>query len=351
MNNGEANIMKLYVLYTYGSCNLNPDFSKIDSNELTKFELFINSLNNISSYECLEKYIMIERYFKLNYNRNVNLNDAYVSLINNNKEHFRYLCFRNIDNIKNVDININSFDNSSMHNETVFIEFRNFHHIEFNLRNMCIQLPNWKHTVICGTDNYSMVKSICHEISVHINIINLNITLTSIDAYSLLLGSSQFWNLLTGQHILIHQDDSLILDSAKIDDFLAYDYVGAVWPAKYPPEYLVGNGGFSLRNRQLMISICDSYDIATFEGFELTKNEMKEHGLKIIPEDCFFTKCMVDNNLGRIAPYDIAKYFSYESVYFPNTLGCHNSWLSNKDWMTDFTKIMSIGKNNVEIKF
>ena len=173
MNNGEviteANIMKLYVLYTNGSCNLNIDSLKIDSNELTNFTKFINSLNNISSYECLEKYIMIERYFKLNYNRNVNTNDAYVSLINNNKEHFRYLCFRNIDNIKNIEININS---SSKHNETVFIEFRNFHHIEFNLRNMCIKLPNWKHTVICGIDNYSMVKSICDRLIPVLEFIN-----------------------------------------------------------------------------------------------------------------------------------------------------------------------------------
>jgi len=337
-----SNIVKLYLLYTHGSCHLNIDSFKIETDQLTKFQTFINSFSNISSNELLEKYIMIEQYFKLNYNTKVNMNDTYVSLLNNNKDHFRYLCFRNIDNIKNVEININSYDRSSKHNETVFIEFRNFHHIEFNIRNMCIQLPNWKHTIICGTDNYSLVKSICDKISVHINIINISLTLSSIDEYSLLLGSSEFWNLLTGEHILLHRDDSLILDSSTINDFLVYDYIGAVWPSNiYPANYLVGNGGFSLRNRQLMITICDNYNIRTYEGFEFTKSYMIQNKLKIIPEDCFFVKCIVDNNLGTIAPYDKAQYFSYESVYFPNTIGCYRPWLINSNWMNDFTKIIN----------
>jgi hypothetical protein len=337
---GHLNLIKLYILYNHGSYNLNSDFSKLDLNELTKFREFMNSFADITSYVLLEKYIMVGQYFKLNYNRQVNMNDAYLSLLNDNKEHFRYLCFRNINYIKNIEININSFSNSSKHNETVFIEFRNFHHIEFNIRNMCIKLPNWKHTVICGKDNYTMVKSICNRISSNINIINTQFTLRSIDEYSILLGSVEFWKLLTGEHILIHQDDSLILDSTNIEKFLEYDYVGAVWPSTYPENYLVGNGGFSLRKRELMITICETYNIKTYNGFEVTKKYMNEHKLTIIPEDCFFVKCIVDNNLGKIAPYDKAKYFSYESVYEPNTIGCHCSWLNNRYWMDDFSKII-----------
>lgn len=336
---GQLNVIKLFVLYKYGSNNVDIDFLKIDMTEINNFKTLIKSFHNIHSYELLERYIMLELYFKSNYNQTVNMNDAYTALISNNKEHFRYLCFRNINYIKNVKIDINTYYQSTKHNETVFIEFRNFHHIEFNIRNMCIRLPKWKHTIICGPENYSMVKSICDKISVHINIINLNITLTSIDEYSLMLGSAEFWKLLTGERILIHQDDSLILDATHIDEFLEYDYVGAVWPSIYPTEYLVGNGGFSLRNRQLMIKICDNYNIRTYEGFEFTKSYMIENKLKIIPEYCFFVKCIVDNKLGIIAPYDKAQYFSYESVYVPDTIGCHKPWLSNENWINDFTKI------------
>lgn len=50
---------------------------------------------------------------------------------------------------------------------------------------------------------------------------------------------------------LIAQWDSWILSASSwSDQFLNYDYVGAVWP--HHPTQRVGNGGFSLRSRHLM---------------------------------------------------------------------------------------------------
>lgn len=53
-------------------------------------------------------------------------------------------------------------------------------------------------------------------------------------------------------HVLVTQWDGFVAHpEAWTDEFLTYDYVGAVWPEQ--PEGLnVGNGGFSLRSRRFM---------------------------------------------------------------------------------------------------
>jgi hypothetical protein len=61
-------------------------------------------------------------------------------------------------------------------------------------------------------------------------------------------------------HALICQDHAYIIDASQwSDDWLQWDYLGAIWPIK--PEYVsvstgeqirVGNGGFSLRSKRLL---------------------------------------------------------------------------------------------------
>lgn len=60
----------------------------------------------------------------------------------------------------------------------------------------------------------------------------------------LLTGLRQY---VSGTHVLIIQWDSFIIHPELwTNDFLQYDYIGAVWP--HHPNTPVGNGGFSLRS-------------------------------------------------------------------------------------------------------
>jgi hypothetical protein len=58
-------------------------------------------------------------------------------------------------------------------------------------------------------------------------------------------------------HVLITQWDGFVVDpEAWSDEFLAYDYLGAVWPEQ-PASRAVGNGGFSLRSRRFLAAGLD----------------------------------------------------------------------------------------------
>lgn len=53
-------------------------------------------------------------------------------------------------------------------------------------------------------------------------------------------------------HVLIVQWDGFVRDGRRWQDaFLAYDYIGAVWP-QFRDGASVGNGGFSLRSKRLL---------------------------------------------------------------------------------------------------
>jgi hypothetical protein len=340
-------ILKLYILNTYGNDNLDIDYVDINEEYINIFitkliDIFISLISKyLNKFSFLERYIMLEYYYKLNNIEYISFLDAYTKLINNHKDHYRYLCYRYINNIKNFKIDI-KYD-KKCHNETVLIEFRKLHNIEFNIINTCNKLQNWKHTIVCGNNNYDFIKKICSNISNQINIIKLDIYNIDINEYSLLLTSYYFWNMLTGNHILIHQDDSLLFDTSNIDYWLKYDYVGAPWTqkhTKYPEQYLTGNGGFSLRKKTTMLNICKNYDITNYTMFDFTKKYMNKNNLIIPPEDCFFVKCIVDNNLGIIPNANEAKHFSIENINTEKTVGGHCFWICDEKWINRILKLL-----------
>lgn len=118
------------------------------------------------------------------------------------------------------------------------------------------------------------------------------------------------------EHIIFQQWDAMAYDGTKwTDEFLQYDYIGAVWP--WEPEFRnVGNGGFSLRSRKLMEATADS-------RITLIDNE-----------DAVFCKhhrALLENEFGvKYAPTQLAKKFSHEIAegtfkYEPG-FGFHGQW-------------------------
>lgn len=120
----------------------------------------------------------------------------------------------------------------------------------------------------------------------------------------LLTGLDQY---VQGSHVLVIQWDSFVINPQLwSDEFLRYDYIGPVWP--HHPEAPVGNGGFSLRSKELLHAI-------QLPGF------MKKH-----PEDyciCGDNKDFLEQKDIKIAPVNIAEQFAVERTHWHPAFGFH----------------------------
>ena len=272
---------------------------------------------------CNNKYSAINHYIKYGKKEK---RKYYINL----KERFREICFDNINYIKNI--YLPDFKMKSIY-ESVLIEYRCMPHLEFIIRNTIIKLgEDWCHTIICGNLNYSYVYDICSKISSKIDIIKTNYdNLLPLD-YNKFLSSLDFWNLLTGEKILIYQEDSLIFKN-NISDFLKWDYIGAPWPiTQNDNSNGVGNGGISLRTKSIMIEIINKISIENTKYNSCTLNYMKNCNLLVAPEDVYFTKNIEDFGIGLIADRKNASKFSTESIVNKDSFAGHNFWVNDVNW-------------------
>jgi len=285
-------------------------------------------LSNKTNYElCVHFLDNYENIIK-NYNNKFNINNK-LNLLN--KLQYRNICENNIDLIKKIII---LYDNKNDHNifkndkETVLIEFRILNHLEYLIRNMLIKLPNWKHTIVCGNINYNFINKIIKDIPININIIKLNIDDCSQNIYNNLLLTKEFWNRFEGKKLLLYQEDSFIFHAKTLDNYLKYDYVGAPWLLEQNDNLLgVGNGGFSLRSKELMLNVLGKIDINKFIPNTSTLEYIKSVNLSKCPEDVYFSKSIIDNKLGNIPNREISKEFSQERVKSLNPIGGHNFFM------------------------
>lgn len=126
------------------------------------------------------------------------------------------------------------------------------------------------------------------------------------------------WPFIRTEHILVVQYDGMAVNSELwSDEFLQYDYIGAVWPwPHHKPGFKVGNGGFSLRSRKLLHLLKDKRVVEDvkypmYEDLYIGVH-YKEHLLK---------------QGAVIASEEIAKQFSHE--HYPgkhDTFGFHGSF-------------------------
>jgi glycosyltransferase involved in cell wall biosynthesis len=170
----------------------------------------------------------------------------------------------------------------------------------------------------------------CNKISESIRIIKLDIANITQSDYSALLMTHNFWNQFYGEKLLIYQEDSFLFHSTEMDTFMEYDYVGAPWNTSQDDNsYGVGNGGFSLRSKSIMLEVIDKVRPESLVLGESTKQYMKNTNSYVLPEDVYFSKSMIDFHIGKVATRNIAMNFSQECVKSINPLGGHNFYLAN----------------------
>lgn len=117
-------------------------------------------------------------------------------------------------------------------------------------------------------------------------------------------------------HALYVQWDGIASDSTQwTDDFLKYDYIGAVWPWETEGKN-VGNGGFSLRSKKLL-DACNDPLIKLTEQVSVAEDSII--GLEMRP--------YLEQKYGiQYAPTALAKQFSYELGEHIPSFGFHGLW-------------------------
>jgi hypothetical protein len=258
----------------------------------------------------------------------------------NDKIRFRFECFKYNYMIKHIDI---PEINISSEWEAVLIEYRSFPHVELLIRNAILKLgTKWCFTIICGNLNYEFMKKICLQISRNIKVIKTNYDNLIPNDYNLFLSSLAFWNLLNGKKILIYQEDSFIFKN-NIEEFMDCDFIGAPWPKNTnDTPNCVGNGGISLRTKQIMIDVINKISIKNTNYNDSTKIYMKKNKLTICPEDVYFSLNMQKFNIGKVADFDNAFKFSTESINNPNSFAGHNFWISDNEWLKRIQKNLNL---------
>lgn len=121
--------------------------------------------------------------------------------------------------------------------------------------------------------------------------------LTSAKAYSEFILRDLAHHIVT-EHCMIVQWDGFVIDGACWrPEFLAFDYVGAVWP-QFEDGSSVGNGGFSLRSRRLLEACHDpSFQVAHPEDVAI----------------CRLNRPLLEEHYGiQFAPRVVADRFSFE---------------------------------------
>jgi hypothetical protein len=324
--NTEESVKLHYLIYGYYE-NRKYEEQKVVLPADFDWQIYLKLNPDIYSYcnteESVKLHYLIYGYYE---NRKYE-EEQYI----NCKEKFRNICIENLSYIKNINLP-NFSENSDF--ESVLIEYRCMPHLEFLIRNTIIKLgEKWCHTIICGNLNYEFMINICSTISNKINIIKTNYDNLFPSDYSLFLSSLNFWNLLKGKKILIYQEDSIIFKT-NIDDFLHFDYIGAPWPEhQNDNKNGVGNGGISLRTKDIMIQIINTINIFDTQYNSSTLEYMKNTNSTVPPEDIYFSKNIEDLNIGLLADRISATNFSTESIFNNNSFAGHNFWLNDPNWI------------------
>ena len=280
-------------------------------------------MDNLNKMDKLFNYYILDIFCrKYNINKDVAINNPIYS--------FRLLCFKMNYFMKHT--NLPKIKKTTLY-EAVFIEFREFPHMEFLIRNAIFKLGNrWCHTIVCGNLNYELIVNVCKTISSKINIIKIHVDNMTQSEYSKFLTTMEFWNLLKGEKVLIYQEDSIIFKN-NIQEFIEYDFVGAPFlKSNNDTPNCVGNGGLSLRTRSKMIEVISKFSAKEYKYNTSTLEYMNYVNLDFPPEDVYFSKCMQEQFIGIVANWDVANNFSSEIVFNKNSFGGHKFWISNDQW-------------------
>lgn len=157
------------------------------------------------------------------------------------------------------------------------------------------------------------------------------------------------WPFIRTEHILVVQYDGMAVnENYWSDDFLKYDYIGAVWPwPHHPPGYKVGNGGFSLRSKKLLHMLKDktivqSIQLPMYEDLYIGvhyKNLLVSRGANIADEK---VACKFSNEHPPGYKHTFGFHGTFNVPYYLNDDQAENFIERNPSWTSEGSALLAI---------
>ncbi len=164
-----------------------------------------------------------------------------------------------------------------------------------------------------GRDNGAHVRHVLADLidAGFVRLVELPISGLTKAAYNALLLSSAFWRSIPARNrVLIFQTDAIVCAGRdyELTDFADYDLVSAYWPARRPMGFVIhgGCGGFSLRNKELVLECLDRFPPTCWRA----------------GEDDYFG-FHIDLIGGRVAAPVACSMFATQHIYRHRSLGMH----------------------------
>lgn len=208
---------------------------------------------------------------------------------------------------KNIKLEISNQSNFT----AVIVEARKHSHFKVVVQNVILNL---QHLNVClniyhGSENEQFIKEELKDLT-NVKFINLGVENLDIEAYNKIILSKEFWEGINSEKILVFQTDSITFKPIN-KEFLKYDYIGAPWKKhiRKKNKVDVGNGGLSLRSKEMMLSV--------IEQNIPRKNNM--------PEDVYICQILKRQNY-KLASYNTALEFATENIFNEQAFGCHKIW-------------------------
>ena len=175
----------------------------------------------------------------------------------------------------------------------------------------------------------SKVESICEKYSIKIFKIQ---PIKSVNEYSLFI-LRDLHKYFFSDYCLNMQWDGWVINYKSWDmEFLNYDYIGAIWPKEIWPEkegFRVGNGGFSLRSKNLCIASSDIVKISKFKTEEIIEDQFiaathrkrleNEFNIIFAPEDLAH-KFSIERGDWNLEPFGFHGLFNFNKIFDDQTL-------------------------------
>jgi hypothetical protein len=189
----------------------------------------------------------------------------------------------------------------------LLVERRCHPNVLFCLQNVVYYAKGFSITIICSETNIDYIKSCLGKHVKNVRIIPIfkdgGTPEEGKQEYNELLQNADFWKLFSQTYILTIETDCY-LKKPLPDSIFQYDYVASKWPWNIEQP---GGGGLSLRKRDVMIKICE-----TFPN-------------KLNAQDCYISEGI--QKLGYTYP-NVQETMNYFSEFIPGSSFCgfHQWW-------------------------